>query len=146
MCSGSKTGTDGLELTPDFRLSGNKPHELSGIKELTPKDVVDGDDGTKGVCDIAVDSYKMPEAVHTANSDCYIVGNKFNSLLSDESHHSRWIEFRNLASEGVSNECSRLLQRMELEDSDEEFDLLDEEIQEVTQNEVDIPLVDSGMV
>ena len=44
------------------------------------------------------------------NSDYHVVGNKFYSLIEDESNHSKWEEFRNLATE----DCSILLKRLEL--------------------------------
>lgn len=89
---------------------------------------------------MAVDSLVTPKVEHKMDSDCYIVGNKYLSILSDESHHSKWEEFRNLAKEGVSDECSRLLKRMELEDSDEEYDLLDDEmVRDLQENDVSAP-------
>lgn len=80
------------------------------------------------------------------DSDYYIVGNKFHSLINDVSHHSIWEEFRNLAREGVSDECSRLLKKIELEDSDEEYDLLDDGMDEGTQEDADLSLADLGLM
>ena len=55
------------------------------------------------------------------NSDCKIVGNKRQSLLEEESQHSKWEQFRRMAKEGSSHEeCSQLLRKMERQDSDEE--------------------------
>jgi len=62
-----------------------------------------------------------PEPFCYKNSDCVIVGNKFNSMLEDESHHSKWEEFRRMVKTGSDHEeCSQLLRRMELQDSDDE--------------------------
>lgn len=48
------------------------------------------------------------------------------NLISEESLISKWEEFRRLAREGVSEECSNLLKKMELEDDDDDDeDLLD---------------------
>jgi hypothetical protein len=45
-------------------------------------------------------------------------------MLEDESHHSKWEEFRRLAKIGSDHdECSQLLRRMELQDSKEEDEL-----------------------
>lgn len=43
--------------------------------------------------------------------------------MSEESHHTEWEEFRRQARDGLSNECTNLLKRMELLDSDDEGDL-----------------------
>lgn len=66
--------------------------------------------------------------IHKNLSDYNIVGNKFYSLLNDESQHAKWEEFRNLARKDVNEDCSTLLQRMELEGSDEEPEDQDEEV------------------
>jgi hypothetical protein len=100
----------------------------SGTKELTHTVIDKGFGVAYDNNSMAVDNWKTPEIEHKVDSDCFIVGNKFHSLLFDESHHSKWEEFRNLAREGFSDECSRLLKKMELEDSDEEYDLLDDEV------------------
>jgi hypothetical protein len=68
------------------------------------------------------------ELTHRDMTDCNIVGNKLFSLIDNESQHSKWEEFRNLAKKDVNEECSTLLQRMELEDSDEEPADQDDEI------------------
>ena len=65
---------------------------------------------------IDVDDWKTPEVGIKNDSDCHIVGKKFYNLINEESHHSKWEEFRNLAREGITEECSMLL-KMELEDS-----------------------------
>jgi hypothetical protein len=49
-------------------------------------------------------------------------GSKFYQLISEESHHSKREEFRRLALSDNMNECSNLLRRMELEDSDSEVE------------------------
>lgn len=52
-----------------------------------------------------------------------LVGNKFYQLINEESTHSKWEEFRQLAlSDNINEECSDLLKRMELEDSDSEVE------------------------
>lgn len=62
-------------------------------------------------------------------SDCKIVGNKWQSLLEDESQHSKWEEFRRMAKVGSSHEeCSQLLLKMELQDSDEETEDQDQKM------------------
>jgi hypothetical protein len=51
------------------------------------------------------------------------VGNKFYQLISEESHHSKWEEFRRGAlSDSMNEDCANLLRRMELEESDSEVD------------------------
>lgn len=68
-------------------------------------------------------SCKTLDAAQTSNSDCYVVENKFLSMISDESHHSKWEEFRRMAKQdSATEECSALLRRMELEASEEELD------------------------
>jgi hypothetical protein len=62
------------------------------------------------------DGWQTPNQVLEEYSDCLIIANKFLSLINEESHHSKWEEFRRMAREGVSKECSILLKRMELED------------------------------
>lgn len=47
------------------------------------------------------------------------------------------MEFRKLAREGVTGECSMLLKKMKIEDSDEEHDLLDDEDMVVVEDERD---------
>jgi hypothetical protein len=52
-----------------------------------------------------------------------VVGNKLYQLINDESHHSKWEEFRRMAKSGTMiEECSNLLKRMELDDSEGEED------------------------
>lgn len=74
-------------------------------------------------------SWKTPEVSQVQNSDCYIVGNNLHSLISDESHHSKWEEFRRMAKqESATEECSSLLRRMELEVLEEEANPSDTEM------------------
>lgn len=74
------------------------------------------------------DLWKTPEQEKTEHSDCHIVGNKFYSLIEEESNHLKWEEFRNLAKKGLATEeCAILLKRMELEGSEDEDDLIEEE-------------------
>jgi hypothetical protein len=64
-----------------------------------------------------------PQTVQEPASDCHIVGNKFYNLINEESHHSKWEEFRQMAKQvSATEECSSLLSRMELEVSDEEVE------------------------
>jgi hypothetical protein len=114
-----------LEITP--KLSAARIPMASGTKDLNHTVMDKGFGVVSDNNSMDVESWKTPEIEYKVDSDCFIVGNKFHSLISDESHHSKWEEFRNLAREGVSDECSRLLKKMELEDSDEEYDLLDVE-------------------
>ena len=95
---------------------------------------------------IDVDDWKTPEVGIKNDSDCHIVGNKFYNLINEESHHSKWEEFRNLAREGITEECSMLLKKMELEDSDEEYDLLDDVMDEGVQQEAAVSLGDLGLL
>ena len=65
-----------------------------------------------------------PEPCCSKIFDCAIVGDKWKSLLEDESHHSKWEELRRLAKTGSDHEeCSQLLRRMELQDSKEEYEI-----------------------
>lgn len=75
---------------------------------------------------LMAEKWITPEANHKQLSNCHIVGNKFYSLINEESQHTKWEEFRRLAKMDGNEECSMLLQRMELEDSDEESDLLND--------------------
>lgn len=71
-----------------------------------------------------LNEWVTPEALLANLSNCQIVGNKFKSFCEDESQHSKWEEFRRMAkSETTDEECSQLLRRMELQDSDEEQDV-----------------------
>lgn len=77
-------------------------------KEIKTKEVKDG-------------LFHTPEAYLSQLSDCHFGGNKFYQLLSEESNHSKWEEFRRRAqSENMNDECTNLLRRMELEDSESE--------------------------
>jgi len=59
-------------------------------------------------------------------SDCHVVGNKFYSLIEEESNHSKWEEFRNMAKQGTTTEeCANMLKRMELEISEDEEELME---------------------
>lgn len=85
-----------------------------------------------------MDEWVTLEVLLTKGSDCYIVGNKLKSLVEDESNHSRWEDFRRMArSETANEECSQLLRRMELQDSDEELDDIveNEAVQDVVEEE-----------
>lgn len=73
--------------------------------------------------------FQTPEASQCQNSDCQIVGNKFYQLISEESHHSKWEEFRRGAlSDSMNEDCANLLRRMELEESDSEVDTFKSEM------------------
>jgi len=93
-----------------------------------------------------VEDWKTPEATMKNDSECLIVGNKFCNLINEESHHSKWEEFRNLAKEGITEDCSMLLRKMELEDSDEEYDLMDDVMDEGTQQGTAVSLGDLGLL
>lgn len=93
----------------------------------------------------AIDDWTTPEAPLHVTSDCKIVGNKLYSLINEESHHSKWEEFRKMAKEGVTDECSDLLKRMELKDFDEEYDLLDEAKEEEIDQDAGISLVEINL-
>jgi len=68
--------------------------------------------------------FLTPEASKSKDSDCRIVGNKFFQLLSEESHHSKWEEFRRRAQdESMKDDCANLLRRMELDESDSEEEI-----------------------
>lgn len=122
-------------------IQQNSVGESSYTQELTPKDVHNGNEGGSQVgChkgDISngewnmqggSDLWKTPEQERIVNSDCHIVGNKFYSLIEDDSNHSKWDEFRKLAKrDSATEECFVLLKRVELEGSEDEDDLLDEE-------------------
>lgn len=71
-------------------------------------------------CDEGED-WITPDCILSSKSDCNIVGNKMKSLFTDESQHSKWEEFRQMARiETANEECSQLLRRMELEDSEDD--------------------------
>jgi len=44
-----------------------------------------------------MDEYETPVTIQAKESECKIVGNKLLSLLNEESHHSKWEEFRRMA-------------------------------------------------
>lgn len=68
-------------------------------------------------------TFQTPEAIFKQNSDCQVVGNILYQLINDESHHSKWEEFRRMTKSGTMiEECSNLLKRMELDDSEGEED------------------------
>lgn len=78
-----------------------------------------------------------PECLLAIKSDCNIVGNKMKSLSTDDSQHSKWEEFRQMARNDIANEeCSQLLRRMELQDSDEDEDKMMEDT--ISKDEVEI--------
>ena len=69
----------------------------------------------------SLEKLMMPKSMVCVQSECKVVGDKWKSVLSDESHHSKWEDFRRLAKTGSSTEeCSILLRRMELEESHKE--------------------------
>lgn len=73
------------------------------------------------------------------NSVCPMIGNKLHQLISEESHHTEWEEFRKRAqSRNLTEECSNLLRKMELEEFDGEDN--DVDIDETNQNEEKISL------
>lgn len=110
-CSGVKDSSGCSVLTPDPEM--NKVASQMLIEELTPKAVdTENADVGKEISKV-VDNWKTLEVDVRIESDCHVVKNKLCSLINDESHHSKWKEFRNLAKEGISNECSRLLKKME---------------------------------
>ena len=75
-----------------------------------------------------MDKYETPVTNQVKDSDCKIVGNKLLSLLNEESHHSKWEEFRRMAKQDIATEeCSSLLRKMELEVSEEEVEASDTE-------------------
>jgi hypothetical protein len=78
-----------------------------------------------------VKNWKTPEMTQVQNSDCNIVGNKFLSLINEESQHSKWEEFRRMArQETDTDECSTLLRRMELEALEDDENISENEIME----------------
>jgi hypothetical protein len=63
------------------------------------------------------------------NSECRIVGNKWKHFIDDESHHSKWEEFRKLAKVGSAHEeCSQLHRRLELQDSHDQEEELQQQL------------------
>lgn len=73
----------------------------------------------------------MPKSMVYVQSECKVLGDKWKSVLSNESHHSKWEDFRRLAKTGSSTEeCSILLRRMELEESDKEEEEMEHEEQQ----------------
>jgi len=76
-----------------------------------------------------MNEWVTPECFLSNMSKCPIVGNKLKSFFNDESQHSKWEEFRRLAKTEMANEeCSQLLKRMELQESDEEEDVTMDEL------------------
>jgi hypothetical protein len=71
-----------------------------------------------------LNDFCTPDPICSNYSDCHVVGNKWPSLVEDESNHSKWEEFRRMAKMDSSHdECSQLLRKMELQDSDEEMEI-----------------------
>jgi len=71
-------------------------------------------ESSSSISDVAVCITPKP-TFSKDNSDCKIVGNKWKSLLEEESQHSKWEQFRRMAKEESSHEeCSQLLLKMEL--------------------------------
>lgn len=71
-----------------------------------------------------------------------LLKNKLLKFIDEESHHSKWEEFRRRVLAGnVNEECSQLLKRMELDDSDDE--IIPEE-EQVSGDEELISLEDVG--
>lgn len=76
-----------------------------------------------------LEEWVTPECILSNLSECHIIGNKMKSFLTEESQHSKWEEFRRMAkSETANEECSQLLRRMELQESDEEEDGMMEDL------------------
>lgn len=89
---------------------------------------------------MGMDSFITPDPSIRRESKCKTIGHKLLSLINDESQQSKWKEFRRTAKEVVSEECTQLLQRMELEDSDDDYDLLDDMNEEVDEMTEGVPL------
>lgn len=69
-----------------------------------------------------------PKCIVNKGSNCQIVGRKLLNTMDEESRHSRWEEFRRFASrDTITEECSTLLKRMELEASDDEEEMINVE-------------------
>lgn len=63
-------------------------------------------------------AWQTPKAMQVQNSECPVVGSKFYQLTNEESHHTKWEEFRKMAQSANSEDCSILLRKMELDDSE----------------------------
>jgi hypothetical protein len=63
-------------------------------------------------------AYQTPEAMQVQGSECPVVKNKFYQLISEESYHSKWAEFRKMAQSANNEDCSIMLRKMELDDSE----------------------------
>jgi hypothetical protein len=69
----------------------------------------------------SLEKLMTPETMVCVQSRCKVVGNKQQSVLYDESQHSKWEDFRRLAKiASLVEECSILLRRMEMQELDEE--------------------------
>lgn len=79
----------GMELSPNQDL-GKEKQEMK--KSSGAKMVID-----VSAADVA--DWITPEANISATYECKIVGSKLYSLINEESHHSKWEEFRKLAKE-----------------------------------------------
>lgn len=75
---------------------------------------VNRDDTTLDYCQ-EMNEWVTPECLLSHMLECHIVGNKFQSFLSDDDQKSKWEQFRKQVKSDIANEeCSKLLRRMEL--------------------------------
>lgn len=128
----SAINSDSMAMDIDFE-SKKKSKQDSGVADMV-NEINQKDEGSGKRMETTLEggsvdkAWDTPEAVQVQKSECHIVGNKFYSLINDESHHSKWEEFRKLAMNGTTTEeCSDLLKRLELEASDEELEIGDDE-------------------
>lgn len=75
-----------------------------------------------------VDDWMTPKITwEDKASDCYKIEKKNKIMEEDSSQKSKWEEFRKMRSEFDTAECSYFLRTMQLEDSDDEEEVMNEE-------------------
>jgi hypothetical protein len=140
MVAGGQKGTDavlnpGVSITKD-NSNWQEPELYSpskGCAMVVASDtgVETSDKGCGWDTQGDTDLWKTPEQRKLVISDCSIGVNKFYKLIEEESNHSKWVEFRKLAQkDSATEECSTLLERMELEVSEDEEEIVVEEEEE----------------
>lgn len=83
--------------------------------------------GEPSMIDTSMNDICTPDPIYSKYLDCQIVGNKWQSFVEDELNHSKWEEFRRLAKMDSSHEeCSQLLRKIELQNS--EGDMEDQDL------------------
>lgn len=107
-------------------LTLDDPTLVASSDQLSKQTSMTFEDTTGSLLSRCNSEFTTPDPICSQDTDCRIVGNKWKSLMEDESNHSKWEEFKRIAKAASSHEeCSQQLRRMELQNSDDEMEIQD---------------------